>query len=571
MKIINLETMSPLVLFFSLLLIVSSWEGVAAAQEKNDFDEPPITGFEDRDGEEWTTHEEELEFLEEVEEKSERMTYSEVGTSVEGRPLHLVQVGGPSPATDEEMADGQNMLIIGSQHGNEPAPREMALQLLRDLAFTEDPEREGQLEELTVMFIPTANPDGREADTRTNAEGVDINREHLNLGTPEIQVIGEVLNQYNPDITIDAHERPSADGNPDMEMQWPRNLNVDDELRELNEEMVEDYLRPNVEEAGFTTGLYGDASEPTLGLETVLSQMAGLRHGLGLLTESSGQQDPKYRVEAQMETVESTLEFYRERMDDVTTVVSEAPSRKMEEGADRSEPFYLDGADIREPEDSDVLDPHPCGYLLHSSQANEVSLHIDSFSLETEEVGENGVFVSMSQPMMTVVPFLLDGEASYNEVEGLALEDCSDPRITASGLQTLVEQLDEAGEFENSDAPYALDVHLRAVSHYEDQEETDKVVEHMGGFHNLLIQQLENDWISEDAFHMLETFADDLIENYGETFDVDRVMDHISHLSEDIGPRVAGSEEELEAAEYIEDEFDSLGYDTSMQTFDIRG
>ncbi|MBB6450145.1 hypothetical protein HNR44_002123, partial [Geomicrobium halophilum] len=568
MKLANWEKMTSFASFFALLLIVSPVAGVAA-QENETSEDPPTTGFEDREGAEWTTHEEELGFLEEVAEQSERMTYSEVGTSVEDRPLHLVQVGDPLPPTDEEIADGRNMLVIGSQHGNEPAGREMALKLMRDLAFTDDPEVEEQLSEATVLFIPTANPDGRIANTRTNANGMDINRGHLNLEQPEGQVIADVLDEFSPDITVDAHERPGASGNPDMEMLWPRNLNVDENLRDLSAEMVEDYLLSEVEDAGFSTGLYGTPGGAGGGDERISRNILGLRHGLGLLTESAGQQDPEYRVDAQMETLESTLEFYRERMDDIATVVNEAPDRKASAGQEQSEPFYLDGADNWEP--TEMLDPHACGYLLHSSQADDVSRHIDSFSLETEEVGKNGVFVTMAQPMMTVVPFLLDGEASYNEVEGLALEDCSDPRITASGLQTLVEQLDEAGEFENSDAPHALDVHLRSVSHYEDQEETDKVVEHMGGFHDLLNHQLDNQWISEEGFDILATLADDLIENYEVTFDVDRVMDHISHLSEDIGPRVAGSEEELEAAEYIEDEFDSLGYDTSMQTFDIRG
>ncbi|WP_227002617.1 M28 family peptidase [Salicibibacter kimchii] len=550
----------------ALLLTASPMAGVSAQENE----EPPTTGFEDSGGEEWTSHEDELAFLEEVAEQSERMTYSEIGTSLEDRPLHLVKIGAPEPPSDEEVTDGNNMLVIGSQHGNEPAGQEMALQLLRDLAFTEDPELVEQLNEATIMFIPTANPDGRVADIRGNANEVDINRDHLNLEEPEVQGIAGVLEEFSPDITVDAHERPSATGDPDMEMQWVRNLNVDDPLRELNEEMVEDNLRPDVEEAGFSTGLYGDATESTLGLETVLSQMVGLRHGLGLLTESAGEQDPEYRVEAQMETLESTLEFYHERMEDITAAVNEAPDRKATDGEEQNEPFYLDGADIREPDESDILDPHACGYMLHTSQAEDLERHIDAFSLETEDVSEHGVFVSMGQPMMTVVPFLMDEEATYNEVSAMPLENCGDPQVTASGLQTLVGQFDEDGEFEGEDASHSLDIHLEVVSHYENQEETEKVVEHMGGFHDLLDHQLGNGLISHEAFEILSDFANDLTENDEPTFDANRVMDHVEHLSVDIGERVAGSEGEAEAAAYMEDEFESLGYETSTHEFGIE-
>ncbi|MBM7095451.1 M28 family peptidase [Bacillus sp. H-16] len=52
-------------------------------------------------------------------------------------------------------------------------------------------------------------------------------------------------------------------------------------------------------------------------------------------------------------------------------------------------------------------------------------------------------------------------------------------------------------------------------------------------------------------------------------FDTDRVMDHIYYLTEEIGPRVAGTEEEKETAAYIQDQLEEYGYDVSTQEFDI--
>ncbi|QKY70372.1 M14 family zinc carboxypeptidase [Lentibacillus sp. CBA3610] len=420
MKNKNVKKVIQCLLFVSLLLVFPL-TGLAEESPEG----LPVTGFEESNGDEWTTHEEELAFLEDVANQSERMTYSQVGTSVEGKPLHLVRVGFPEPPTDEEIENGRNMLVVGSQHGNEPAGREMALQLLRDLAFTENPELLDQLSETTVLFIPSANPDGSEMDQRRNAEGMDINRDHLNLWTPEIQTVAAVMDQLSPDIVVDAHERPGDAGDPDMELMWPRNLNTDNQLRELSEEMVQDHVRPEVEEAGFTTGLYAPFSS-TIGLETVFSQMAGLRHGIGLLTESPGMAEPESRVQMQKRTVESVLEFYRDNFDEIADTVSGAPDRKAADGADQ-EPFYLDGADNREPPEWAILDPAACGYLLHTAQADDISRHIELFSLETEKVSENGVFVTMNQPMMTVVPFLMDERANYSMVAGLALDDCSDP------------------------------------------------------------------------------------------------------------------------------------------------
>jgi hypothetical protein len=58
----------------------------------------PPTGFESRDGASWTTHAEELAFLDAVE-GSPRVAVDVLGESVQGRPLHLLRSGHPFPAS----------------------------------------------------------------------------------------------------------------------------------------------------------------------------------------------------------------------------------------------------------------------------------------------------------------------------------------------------------------------------------------------------------------------------------------------------------------------------------------
>ena len=482
------------------------------------------TGFEQRDGNGWTTLDEEQAFLEMLSEHSERVTYTQEGTSVEGRPIHLVRVGYPEPPSDEEIAAGRNILIMGTPHGNEPAGREMTLKLMRDLAFTEDPELLDQLSEATILFVPTTNPDGREANTRGNAWGIDNNRDHLNLNTPEMETVAKILHEFQPDITVDAHERPSASGNPDIEVLWPRNLNVDEDLRALNVELVQEYMRPDIEDHGFTTGLYGSPGGAGGGDERILRNMAGLRHGLGILTETAGRQDPNYRVEAQMHAAESVLRYYRERFDEIEQAIVESKQKKTAEGADPSQPFYIDGADNWDP--TNVLNPKPCGYVIHTSQAESISKHIELFGLETEQVSENGVFVTMNQPMMTVIPFLLDERASYNEVAGLALSDCSDPGAvepplgspSVANLKILTNRLEQEGEFADDATARLLQTHLTAVGLYDDEGNTDKVVKHVESLIQLLDYQKENALISEEAYHLLEPQAESLVKGLKHAF-----------------------------------------------------
>jgi len=52
--------------------------------------------------------------------------------------------------------------------------------------------------------------------------------------------------------------------------------------------------------------------------------------------------------------------------------------------------------------------------------------------------------------------------------------------------------------------------------------------------------------------------------------DSNKALQHIKYLSESIGPRVAGTDEEKEASDYIKSQFESYGYDVQVQNFGIN-
>ena len=74
-----------------------------------------------------------------------------------------------------------------------------------------------------------------------------------------------------------------------------------------------------------------------------------------------------------------------------------------------------------------LKEPMACGYLLHTSQAEKINRYIELLSLKMEEVSENGVCITMEQPMMMKIPLLLVEDSAYNKVDGLRLSDCSSP------------------------------------------------------------------------------------------------------------------------------------------------
>ena len=129
-----------------------------------------------------------------------------VGLSAEGRPIRAL-VGRSS-------APGPTILAIGSIHGSEPAGIEVV-----DAIDGTAPSR-GRL-----VVVPNLNPDGLARDTRTNARGVDINRnfaagwrpigmpgdpEHSGarpFSEPESRVARELIRELRPDVTIWFHQQ----------------------------------------------------------------------------------------------------------------------------------------------------------------------------------------------------------------------------------------------------------------------------------------------------------------------------------------------------------------------------
>ncbi|MFC0299255.1 PIG-L family deacetylase [Virgibacillus soli] len=85
---------------------------------------------------------------------------------------------------------------------------------------------------------------------------------------------------------------------------------------------------------------------------------------------------------------------------------------------------------------------------------------------------------------------------------------------TVNDIQALVEKFARQDTFENKEIVQALQLHLTAVSHYEKEENTAKLVKHMNGFKELLDYQKEHGLISVDAYESLHLASDSLIANW---------------------------------------------------------
>lgn len=116
-----------------------------------------------------------------------------VGTSVQGRPLRVLTVG----------HGARKVLFVGGIHGDEAEGAYTTEQLPAEFAAA------GLAAEVTLSILEDANPDGRAAATRGNANGVDINRNFpaTNFDASNPAAGGEPLSQPESRAVVETIER----------------------------------------------------------------------------------------------------------------------------------------------------------------------------------------------------------------------------------------------------------------------------------------------------------------------------------------------------------------------------
>ncbi|WP_418134668.1 M14 family metallopeptidase [Acidovorax carolinensis] len=265
-----------------------------------------------------------------------------LGASQQGEPilgLLLTRAKGTDLASLE--TNGRStVVLIGQQHGDEPASSEALLVIARELA---QGLLEPLLDRINVVVIPRANPDGAASGNRTTASGVDMNRDHLLLQTPEAQALARVVRDYRPIVVLDAHEftvvgrylqKFNAIQRYDALLQYTTTANYPEFLTKASQEWFHQPMLGALQSQGLTSDWYYTTStqpddrrismggaQPDTG-----RNVNGLKNSVSLLVETRGvglgRMHLQRRVHTQVTAITSALRSAAERATNLEQVRS---------------------------------------------------------------------------------------------------------------------------------------------------------------------------------------------------------------------------------------------------------
>lgn len=270
------------------------------------------------------------------------------GSTVDGRPLPLAIVGDLPDARPATVAGAPRLRVWlqGTIHGGEVCGKEALLMLLRDLVVGDHPEWASSL---VLLVAPIYNADGNErigpetrpyqlgpyegVGERANTQGLDLNRDHMKLESPEGRALAQAYQNYDPHVVVDLHTTNGTEHAYHLTYAPPLHPNthpaIDALLRDEWLPTVTAQIKARDDEDIY---YYGNTSRDT-DIEPrwttfdhrprFNNNYVGLRNRVGILSEAYAYASFEERVRSTLHFVEETLDFAHDRAGTIASLVDQ--------------------------------------------------------------------------------------------------------------------------------------------------------------------------------------------------------------------------------------------------------
>jgi len=335
------------------LLFLSLFPWAAAGQ--GTLDGSLLTRAERSGFRETTRYDEVMQFARLVSGASPLIQLTTYGYTTEGRPLPLLVVGRvEDPSPEAVKATGLTRVYIqGGIHAGEISGKEALLILLREISRG---EHAAWTDSLVLLIAPLYNADGNEQvdlrnrrrqhgpiggmGTRSNAMGLDLNRDQMKLDAPESRSLVKLYTKYDPHLSVDLHTTNGTHHGYHLTYAPPLNPNTPPEIDGfLRATWLPEVTERVKEKHGWDMYFYGGTFQPRQGGELgwytfdprgrYVSNYIGLRNRFGILGEAYAYATFEDRIRISQWFVEEILDFAATRAGEIQERTAAADARSM--------------------------------------------------------------------------------------------------------------------------------------------------------------------------------------------------------------------------------------------------
>lgn len=314
-----------------------------------------LTRAEQTSYEETSRHADVLAFVQAVDDASEQIHATTFGYTFEGRAMPLVVVGNVENASPEGVRNSNKtrVFIQANIHAGEVCGKEAMLMLLRDMAGG---LHANWLDSLVLLIAPIYNADGNERvkltnrgrqhgpvagmGQRPNAQGFDLNRDHMKLDSPEARSLVRLFNEYDPHVIIDLHTTNGTRHGYHLTYAPPLHPNTDPAIDQfLRNEWLPAASQYLQDMEGWASNYYGNATRPNNGIRAwrtfdhrprFNNNYAGLRNRFAILSEAYSYATFEERVIATLRFVEGAVSFAAQHAGQIRSIVEDVDQMALE-------------------------------------------------------------------------------------------------------------------------------------------------------------------------------------------------------------------------------------------------
>lgn len=265
------------------------------------------------------------------------ITVRRIARTERGREVSCVSLTGS--ARFGEDTTKIRVMLFAQQHGDEPSGKEALTLLLAEIA---NHAFDSALSRIDLLVVPQMNPDGAELRQRRTASGVDLNRDHLLLSSPETRGLHDLFTAWWPEVTLDVHEygpfsRAWSDSGfvkaADVQFGMLTNLNSSESLRSYERNAIFPSILSTMADSGFAFHEYlvgspqdyirFSTTEPNDG-----RQSFGILNTLSFIQEGRGgetlEDHMERRARSQLASIEALLSFCSSHVGEIRSIVRAA-------------------------------------------------------------------------------------------------------------------------------------------------------------------------------------------------------------------------------------------------------